>query len=372
MKVINSGSSFELYGDDLKTYDKLPAYTYTIKFSKMVGFYLERTSDIEVGEPKVYGIHKKKVEKVLSTFSIVNRNLGVILSGDKGIGKSLFVRLLAEEGKKKGLPVIIVEKYIPNISAYISKIDQEAIFIFDEFDKTFGNVKAEDGEVSPQDSMLTLFDGIFPGKKLFVITCNNLNNVSDYLVNRPGRFHYHFRFDYPNSEEIMEYMTDKLNPLYIKEIDEIISFSHKVPLNYDCLRAIAFEINLGETFKDAIKDLNIVNIETHYYNIILHFKEGDVWVSLWNNIDMFSSKRVHFCLHDEKDEYNDCVSVSFSPNDVIFDFKLQKNIIPIKKCEITYDTDPDMKEEVEDVKKLHPLYVELEHYERGDNIHYYN
>ena len=152
MKVINSGSTFELYGDDLKTFDKLPAYTYTIKFSKMVGFYLERTSDIEVGEPKVYGIHKKKVEKVLSTFSKVCRNLGVILSGDKGIGKSLFVRLLAEEGKKKDLPVIIVEKYIPDIAAYISKIDQEAIFIFDEFDKTFYNEISKELELSKQDS----------------------------------------------------------------------------------------------------------------------------------------------------------------------------------------------------------------------------
>lgn len=369
MKVINSGLNFELYGDDLKTFDKLPAYTYTIKFSKMVGFYLERTSDIEVGEPKVYGIHKKKVEKVLSTFSKVNRNLGVILSGDKGIGKSLFVRLLAEEGKKKDLPIIIVEKYIPNIAAYISKIDQEAVFIFDEFDKTFGNVEAVDGEVSPQDSMLTLFDGIFPGKKLFIITCNNLNNVSDYLVNRPGRFHYHFRFGYPNSEEIRKYMIDKLDPKYIKEIDEIISFSYKVPLNYDCLRAIAFEINLGENFKDAIKDLNIVNTETHYYTVLLHFKEGEVFDSRMCDLDLFSADEVNFEMYDISNDYY--TYVAFSPKEIIFDLNIGKNIIPIEKCKITFSADECDKEKVDAVKKLHPDYVEIKPSAQNSNIHYF-
>ena len=40
--------------------------------------------------------------------------------------------------------------------------------------------------------MLSLFDGLDNGKKLFVITCNEVERLNAYLLNRPGRFHYHF------------------------------------------------------------------------------------------------------------------------------------------------------------------------------------
>lgn len=105
------------------------------------------------------------------------------------------------------------------------------------------------------------------GKKLFVITCNELRNLSDFLVNRPGRFHYHFRFDYPDADDITEYMQDKLPKEKYDEITKVISFSKKVPLNYDCLRAIAFEINHSGDFENAIKDLNIVNTSSVKYAI---------------------------------------------------------------------------------------------------------
>ena len=58
--------------------------------------------------------------------------------------------------------------------------------------------------------MLTLFDGFSTGKKMFIVTCNSLYDLNDYLVNRPGRFLYHFRFDYPTAEEITQYLQDKL------------------------------------------------------------------------------------------------------------------------------------------------------------------
>ena len=38
--------------------------------------------------------------------------------------------------------------------------------MFDEFDKTFGNIKAADGMANPQTELLTLFDGLAQGKKV--------------------------------------------------------------------------------------------------------------------------------------------------------------------------------------------------------------
>ena len=90
MKVISTGSKFNIYPDDLRSYDQLPADYYVVRYSEKEGFFLERYNEFKITDAKVYGIHLEKAGKVLDSFGIFNRNLGVILSGDKGIGKSLF------------------------------------------------------------------------------------------------------------------------------------------------------------------------------------------------------------------------------------------------------------------------------------------
>ena len=89
MQVVHTGNTFKIYDNSLKTYNQLPPQTYLVNFNKMSGFYLSAFEDIVINE-KIYGVHQTKVDKVLKTFDIFERNLGVILSGAKGIGKSLF------------------------------------------------------------------------------------------------------------------------------------------------------------------------------------------------------------------------------------------------------------------------------------------
>ena len=185
MNVVHSGDQFQIYGDALKTYEKLPLGTYEINFHKMMGFFLTAHSELVVNEEKIYGSSPMKVEKVLRGFQSVDRNFGVILSGRKGIGKSLFARQLAIRAKDYNLPLIIVPTYYPGIADFISSIEQEVIVLFDEFEKTFANQEHS----NPQEEMLPLFDGIDSGKKLFIITCNELHKLNSYLLNRPGRVH---------------------------------------------------------------------------------------------------------------------------------------------------------------------------------------
>ena len=155
--------------------------------------------------------------------------------------------------------------------------------LFDEFEKTFAKVN----QTEPMVETLPLFDGIGGGNKLFVVTCNDIYNMNDYLINRPGRFHYHFRFDYPSKEEIIEYLQDKLEKDYWDQINEVVTFSNKVDLNYDCLRAIAFEINAGEDFKSAIQDLNILNLRSESYEATVVFENGEVFTDR-SQFDLFS------------------------------------------------------------------------------------
>jgi len=115
----------------------LPAGYYEVYFHKQKGFWLEEHPQIQIKEEKVYGNHIEKVDKVLKAFKMFDRNLGIMLSGDKGMGKSLFARMLSTEAVKAGLPVIVVNFYAPGIMNFVNSIQQEALILFDEFDKTF-------------------------------------------------------------------------------------------------------------------------------------------------------------------------------------------------------------------------------------------
>lgn len=339
MKIINSGNSYKMHGDDLIIYDKLPAQVYTICMNPRMGVWLEKTSNISVNE-KIYGPHKSKVDKVFNAFNMVNRNLGVILSGKKGIGKSICAKLMVEKAIEMGYPVILCNSYFNGIADFLTSIEQEVVIIFDEFDKTFsnsiGNDDDEDHRDNPQTEMLTLFDGMAQGKKLFVITCNDLNKLNDFLVNRPGRFHYHFRFEGPTKDEIREYLTDKLEPQYYGEIDNVIEFASKVDINYDCLRAIAFELNFGLSFNDAIADLNIVNVELEEYNITAVFDNGILFKEKEIMLDLFNAKDVDVGIWNR--DYVRLI-MSFDTSDAIYNPAVGTIIIDGDKVNFNFEGD---------------------------------
>lgn len=262
MHIVESGKRYRIFNNAITTYDQLPPKTYRVDYDPETRiFSLLEAHDFEIPETKIYGQHLDKVKKVLNSMDKMNRNLGVILSGDKGIGKSLFSKCLGLKARKKGIPVILVNEYHEGIANFLEEIEQTVMILFDEYDKTFDEKKH-----NCQAEMLSLFDGVSAGKKLFVITCNEIQSLSQYLINRPGRFHYHFRFLYPIADEIRDYMEDKLDKQYYDEIENVIAFSVRMNLNYDCLRSIAFELNNGLKFQEAINDLNIIRI-SQYKNI---------------------------------------------------------------------------------------------------------
>lgn len=364
MKAIKTGISFKIYDDSMKTFNELPARSYIVRFDKMKGFYLDEYADIQAKEVKIYGAHLHKVQKAVRAYEKMDRNMGVILSGHKGTGKSLFAKLLSMEVVNNNIPVIVVDQYIPGIASYIELIDQSVMVLFDEFDKTFGITSHSD--IDPQAELLGLFDGMSPGKKLFVITCNDIQKLTDFIVNRPGRFHYHFRFDYPSADEIKQYLYDKLDKVYHDEIGPVIAFSRKVDLNYDCLRAIAFEINNGENFCSAIKDLNIINLSGERYNATIYFKNGSPKYVRNKNVDLFAGEEISICFPE--DDYNEILTITFQTGDGEYDAKSSCIVVPADKLKITYDEDFD-EELVRKVKELTVDCLKLQKV-REKSLHY--
>lgn len=288
MNIICSGSRYQVYNtDDIKTYSQLPVGTYEVCFNKNIGFYLTSHNDLEVKEEKIYGTAMNRIDKVLKSFEISERNFGVILSGNKGSGKSLFARELSKKCLAKELPVILVNIAVPGIANFLSSIDQEVMILFDEFEKTF-SFENDCGDKSelPQEELLSLFDGLDGGKKLFIITCNEVWRLSNYLKNRPGRFHYHFHLGTVEPDDIREYMNDKLLPQYHNQIEELVNMNYFVDMTYDLLRAIVFDLNQGYDLKSTLADLNIENKRDLSVNIVLTLKDGTVYTSENSCIDI--------------------------------------------------------------------------------------
>ena len=368
MKVVKTGDDYRVYDDNLVVYDNLPPLTYKVRFAQMVGFYLEAHNDMEIKEEKIYGNRQQKVDKVIRRFEKTNRNLGVILSGNKGIGKSLFAKMLARDAVAKNYPLIIVDEYIPGLASFIEEIEQEVVILFDEFDKVFVD-RGNDKDVDPQTTLLSLFDGVSSGKKMFVVTCNELRGLNQFLVNRPGRFHYHFRFEMPDLAEIKEYLLDNLEGDAVNEIPSIIEFAKKVPLNYDCLRAIVEELQDGEPFITAIKDLNILNTDTQRYNLVLLFDDGTTMRCNDVQIDLFESEGIEYFWFT--DSYGDRpIRVEFSLDKVQSLTQLAYSLVDGDTLKFHYDDEEDYDEGyIKGIKEKKAQHLEI-HRKKEKSLHY--
>lgn len=349
MNVVHAGSTYQIYGESVKTYNLLPTRTYEVCFNKMTGFYLSSRNNLIVQEEKIYGEGPRKVDKVLRAFEATDRNFGVILSGRKGIGKSLFARLLATRAVDYSLPLIIVSDYFPGIASFLSSIEQEVIVLFDEFDKTF----ASSDDANPQEELLPLFDGLDGGKKLFIVTCNEVHKLNSYLLNRPGRFHYHFILNNPSSEDIREYMTDKLKLEYHNVIDRVITFSMTADITYDILRAIAFELNNGYSFEETIADLNISKEGAPSFMVFVTLNNGETRTAIFNNVDLSDDDNEGQWFYNKnqrsrKDGYHVC----FKGCNVKINFNTSEIYVDPEDAELYFDNDYLDPENPEDAKEL--------------------
>ena len=325
MNIVSSGGKYMVYGEEVSTYEKLPPYTYEVSFNKMTGYSLIKSEDMEIKE-KIYGPYQRKVDKILNTFNLSNRNLGIILSGPKGAGKTMFSRLLAIKAREQGLPLILVNGPLPSLSNFISSIKQECIVLFDEFEKNFPRGESGD-ESNAQTELLSLFDGLDNGKKLFIITCNQVYLLNQYFLNRPGRFHYHFAFESPSREEIEEYMSDKLNENGKKYLKEIVNLAEIGDFTYDILRAISFELNQGYSLTETLEDLNIEFKTIFNINIKVIFTNGEVAEDM-ATIDMMEDEcRVALDFITSNRPYS--YRMKFKPSDL--KFSEGRNIILNKK-----------------------------------------
>lgn len=316
---IETGSQIRVYDSAVKAHKALPLGTYRVHFSPKEGFSLQSIDDLVVGSGRVYGERNLKVDKIFSSYRRTERSLGVMLSGDKGQGKSLFLRMVAERALTEELPVVLVTEDADGIADFLDSLD-ECIIVFDEFEKVFpsGGARSHIDGSNRQNQFLSLFDGMSSVKRIYCLTVNEIADVTAYLVNRPGRFHYHFRFDYPGPEEVRAYLKDQAPNAPEAEVENAALFSRRVQVNYDHLRAIAFELNDAKAvFADIVQDLNIKAIEPSNYRVEARFNDGDTFADEVA-INLFERGNVGRTV-EVRNSKNRSLFISFVPNDLIFE-----------------------------------------------------
>ena len=247
----------------------LPKGIYEVKLS-MTGFYLSKIAESFTFDYKLYGLNKKFIDYVLKTYENTTGNLGVLLDGIKGTGKTVVAKELCN---RLQLPVILVQSMGSDTNDKLIKylstaIDFDCIFFFDEYEKEFKD----------SSDVLSFMDGTYNSiyRKVFLLTTNELN-VDPNLLGRPSRIRYKKSFGNLSEEVTREILNDILEDK--TAIEKVIELTHSMNIiTIDLIKAIATEINIhgAEALPDIKETFNIEFSKFSYLYKVIQVRHYNV------------------------------------------------------------------------------------------------
>ena len=333
---MSSGNTITIRADDsMQTFKRLPAATYVLKADREGNIFLETTDNFTI-EGKLYGEIGSRTDRILNTYFdrvALNTSTGVMLTGEKGSGKSLLAKNLSIKALESNIPTIIINQPFvgDGFNRFLQLIDHECVVVFDEFEKVY-----DDKE---QEKLLTVFDGVYQSKKLFVLTCNSRFRVDSNLINRPGRMYYSIEYKGISDAFIREYCEDKLQyKNYTNSICNVASVFEN--FNFDMLKALVEEINrYNESPAEILQMLNIKMAysgrETHY-DVVLKFNgvviddglvddstlsinplRDSVDISYSNVLNKKDKLKQLFTSSDDSDDSDADIKLEFTPENIV-------------------------------------------------------
>lgn len=260
-KIIKSNSIYSVVNLE-KTMDKLPIGNYLISYNDRQGYYLEKQEDFTL--PKILYGEAAWTKRWKTAFdNITERNLGILLNGEQGSGKTLIAKKFCIESQ---MPVILLNENFNNnpngLLKFLSNpILKNSIIFIDEFEKVFPTGRIDEEE--SMNMLLTLLDGIAETRFIFLFTTNTLN-INKHLLNRLGRIRYLINFNELNIETIRLIADNELkNKNHIEELIDI--FKRDYLRTFDTVTGLIRECNeFNLSPSEALSGLNLASTDRTY------------------------------------------------------------------------------------------------------------
>mmetsp|Transcript_7350 Transcript_7350/g.7925 ORF Transcript_7350/g.7925 Transcript_7350/m.7925 type:complete len:403 (+) Transcript_7350:86-1294(+) len=299
--------------EELDIHECLPTATYTIGFNSCSGeYYLEKIEPFSIPK-KLYGNPERRGDRILQTFHDRKGSTGVVLSGEKGSGKTLLAKYISKVAAERDgiITLVINEPWCgETFNQFLQMIQQPAVVIFDEFEKVYNCYEKK-------KQMLTLLDGVYSTQKLFILTCNDKWSLDVNMRNRPGRIFYMIDYNGLDIAFIQDYCEENLSAK--EHIPQIVAISKVfMAFNFDMLKAMVEEMNrYNESPMDV---LELLNVQPHYesdtcYTYRMFDKDEDPIEVDHNGFDGNPLKdpiRVYYT--SKKNKYK---KTEFSPHDLV-------------------------------------------------------
>lgn len=287
---VQTGINFNRMQGPIISYNEIPVGVYKISMSKQ-GFYLEYVMSEFVFDYKIYGLQEDFINHVIKTYNEAQTgNLGILLNGTKGTGKTVAAKMIANG---LHLPVIIVQNMGQEMNLqmmnYLStEINFDCVFFFDEYEKTFDK----------DTTILSFMDGVYnsESRKVFLLTTNTLS-IDRNLIGRPSRILYLKKFGNLEIEAASEFLDDTLNNKEYKQ--EVLEFINLLSIStIDILKSVVKEINI-HGIEEFRKSKSYFNVEINSYTYTCEYASANIY----NDSDFDVSKITPRIFLSELDRY---------------------------------------------------------------------
>ena len=287
---VQTGINFNRMQGPIISYNEIPVGVYKISMSKQ-GFYLEYVMSEFVFDYKIYGLQEDFINHVIKTYNEAQTgNLGILLNGTKGTGKTVAAKMIAN---RLHLPVIIVQNMGQEMNLqmmnYLStEINFDCVFFFDEYEKTFDK----------DTTILSFMDGVYnsESRKVFLLTTNTLS-IDRNLIGRPSRILYLKKFGNLEIEAASEFLDDTLNNKEYKQ--EVLEFINLLSIStIDILKSVVREINI-HGIEEFRKSKSYFNVEINSYTYTCEYASANIY----NDSDFDVSKITPRIFLSELDRY---------------------------------------------------------------------